>query len=176
MRRRDLLQAAAMAAALPVAGRPRRKRRDAGDAWSFALDDRQRWTLAPARGEAVVAGGEIAVELAGAPPVRLRDLDGLRRFREGGGDAPAGWSVVGTTHGVEVTARFVDGRPPAPNARDTAWPQVAVSLRGLDDDAVLVALHFLDSGAAQVPALGAAAAHGRGGTGARRAARSGPAL
>ena len=156
-----------MAAALPVTGRPRRKRRDAGDAWTFALDDRQRWSLAPARGEALVAGGEIAVELSGAPPIPLRALDGLRRFREGGGDAPAGWSVVGTTHGVEVTARFVDGRPAAPNAHDTAWPEVAVSLRGLDDDVTLVALHFLDSRSARVPALGAPGAQGHGGTGAQ---------
>jgi hypothetical protein len=155
MRRRDLLQAAAMAAALPLAPRPRRKRRDAGDAWTFALDDRLRWTLAPSRGEPVVAGGEIAVEFAGAPPIPLRALDGLRRFRYGGGNAPAGWSVVGVARGVEVTARFEDGRPAAgPPAREPAWPQVAVSLRGLDDDVSLVALHFLDSGTARVPALG----------------------
>src|SRR5512140_498363 len=102
MRRRDLLQAAAMAAALPVAGRPRRRRRDAGDAWTFGLDEHARWSLSSARGAAVVAGGEIALELAGAPPLPLRALDGLRRFRYGGGDAPAGWSVVGTTRGLEV--------------------------------------------------------------------------
>lgn len=169
MRRRDLLQAAVMAAALPVAGRPRRRRRAAGDAWTFALDERLRWTLAPARGEAVVTGGEIAVEFAGALPIPLRALEGVRRFRHGGGNAPAGWSVVGTARGVEVTARFEDGRPAAGDpARATAWPEVGVSLRGLGDDVTLVAVHFLDSGRARVPALGAA--------GALRAAGRGPVL
>ncbi len=173
MRRRDLLQAAAMAAALPVAVRPRRRRRDAGDAWTFALDEHARWSLSSAHGAAVVAGGEIALELAGAPPLPLRALDGLRRFRYGGGDAPAGWSVVGTTRGLEVTARFLDGRP---GAGGTAWPLVAVSVRGLGDDATLAAIHFLDSGVARVPALGLPSARTHRRTDAPGGTGRGPAL
>jgi len=157
MRRRDWVKAAAVAAALPV---PPPRRRRSGDTWTFALDSRCRWSLASPGGEAVVAGGEIAVELADARPVPLRELEGLRRLRFGGGGQPAGWQVTGTAAGVEVTARFVDGRPAgtALAPHETAWPRVAVGVRGLDAARTLVAVHFLDTAAARVPALEGAAA------------------
>jgi alpha-galactosidase len=154
MRRRDLVRAAALAAGMPR-GRAAPPGTAAADGWRFTLDARSRWSLAPARGAAVVAGGEVAVELAGAAPVPLRALEGVRRFRTGGRGAATGWSVVGTTDGVEISARFVDGRPdtPAPGLRESPWPLIAVSARGLGTDRSLVAVHFLDTASAQAPLL-----------------------
>ncbi len=156
MRRRDWLKAAAVAAALPRT--QARRRGAAADAWSFALDRDLGWSLAPARGAAAVAGAELAVELAGASPIPLGELDGVRRFRFGGRGQPVGWTVTGTAAGVEVTARFVDGRPTADALapHETAWPRIAVAVRGLEADRTLVAIHFLDTAAARVPAFGGA--------------------
>lgn len=158
MRRRDLVRAAALAATFPR-GRAPLPGVVSADGWRFALDAAHRWSLVPARGEAAVAGAEIAVELAGGPPVPLRGLEGVRRFRFGGRREATGWSVVGTTGGVEVAARFVDGRPdaPAPGLRESPWPQIAVSARGLGADRTLVAVHFLDTASARAPLLGAGA-------------------
>jgi hypothetical protein len=150
MRRRELLQAATAAVALPAPGRSgRRQADDAG--WAFALDARARWTLAPARGVPVVAGGEIAAEFAGGPPVFLGSLSATRRFRFGERGETGGWSLVGTAEGVEVTARFEDGA--GPDARRRVWPRITVSVRGLEGDRRLAAIHFLDTAAARVPTL-----------------------
>jgi len=150
MHRRDLLQAATAAMALPAPGRPRRRQSDDAG-WAFALDARSRWTLAPTRGDPVVAGGEIAVEFAGGPPVVLGPLSGTRRFRFGERGEAGGWSLAGTAEGVEVTARFEDGA--GPDARRREWPRITVGVRGLEGDRTLAAIHFLDTASARVPAL-----------------------
>ena len=151
MHRRDLLRAAAAAAALPAGRESRGRPQEGSGGWIFTLDGRLRWTLGPRDGGPVVRGAEIAVELEGGPPVRLADLTGLRRFRFGERGEPGGWTVVGVTDQVEVTVRLEDGAGPA--ARRARWPRLAVSLRGLDSTRPLAAIHFLDSAAAGVPAL-----------------------
>ena len=151
MHRRDLLGAAAAAAALPGLRAPGRRRQGEEQGWIFTLDGQLRWRLGPQRGRPVVDGAEIAVEFEGGPPIRLGALSGVRRYRFGGRGEAGGWTAVGTTDQVEVTARFEDGL--GPSARRARWPRLAVSLRGLDAARSLVAVHFLDSSVARVPAL-----------------------
>jgi len=160
MRRRDLLKAAILGPALPrrLRGAPQT---DAG--WAFTLNGRDRWSLGPSRGEPVVTGAEIAVEFEDGTRLPLGGLTGTRRMRFGGRDEPAGWVLVGSADGIEVTAHFADGtgepdRPPA-------WPRVEVSVRGLAQTRVLTGIEFLDSGRADVPAYGRSGAPARRRTG-----------
>ena len=143
MKRRDLLAAFA-AGLLRPAVPPWRGTRRARTPWTFRLDGGARWTLATRDGSAVVGGAEIAVALGGGPPVSLAALEHVRQFRltEGHG-ASAGWQVVGTTQGVEVSAQLLDGPPPV----------VAVTIRGLEDDRSLEEIRFFDTRTARIPAL-----------------------
>ena len=143
MRRRDLL--AAMAAGLlwlPGSAGSRRRRRRA--AWEFRLDARQRWSLVPREGPGAIAAAEVAVVLEGQEATTLGDLENVRRFElappRGGS---AGWQVIGTVAGVEVTAQFLDGPPPL----------ITVTARGRAAERTLTEIRFLDSRSARVAAL-----------------------
>jgi len=143
MRRRDLL--AAMAAGLlwrPGSFGSRRRRHHA--AWEFRLDGRQRWSLVPRDGPAVIAAAEIAVVLEGNGATPLGELENVRRFELApppGGSA--GWQVTGSVAGVEVTAQFLHG-PPA---------LITVTARGLAAERTLTEIRFLDSRTARVAGL-----------------------
>ena len=149
MRRRELLEAAILSPVLPRRQRGA-LRTDGG--WAFSLNGRDRWTLAPARGDPVVAGAEIAVELADGTRFVLAGLTGTRRIRFGGRDEPAGWAMIGSSDGLEVSARFADGTGDPDRA--PTWPRIDVSVRGLAETRILEAIEFLDSGRAEVPAYG----------------------
>ena len=141
MKRRDLLAAFAAGLLWPRPRRPRRAR----SPWTFRLSDDLRWTLASRDGRAVVAGAEVAVTVGGDAPVPLAALERVRRFRLTDADgANAGWQVVGTAQGVEVSAQCLDGPPPV----------VAVTARGLADETRLDEVRFFDTRTAAVPALG----------------------
>ena len=144
MKRRDLLTAFAAGLLWPPAP-PWRGPRRARTPWTFRLDRGGRWTLAARDGSPVVAGAEIAVALGGGAPVSLAALDRVRQFRlsESHG-ASAGWQVVGTAQGVEVSAQLLDGPPPL----------VAVTVRGLEDERSLEEIRFFDTRTARIPALG----------------------
>lgn len=143
MKRRDLLAALAAGLAWP-AGKQRRVARAARAPWTFRLDRSARWTLAARDGQAVVTGAEIAVTVGGAGPVPLAALEHLRRFQlSDPHGANAGWQVVGTAQGVEISAQFLDGPPPL----------VAVTARGLEDEQSLDEIRFFDTRSAGVSAL-----------------------
>jgi hypothetical protein len=143
MNRRDLL--GALAAGL--LWRPAiswRRPRGGRAPWVFRLDRGARWTLAARDGRPVVGGAEIAVTIGGAGPVSLAALEHGRRFQlTDSRGANAGWQVVGTTQGVEVSAQFLDGPPPL----------VTVTARGLEDECSLEEVCFFDTRVAELPAL-----------------------
>jgi len=141
--RRDLLGALALGLLWPPAGLQRRPRR-ARPPWAFRLDGAARWTLAARDGRPVVTGAEIAVAVGGAERVPLAALEGARRFLlSDPGGANAGWQVVGTADGVEVSAQFLDGPP----------PRITVTARGLGDEQSLEEIRFFDARTAEIPAL-----------------------
>ena len=143
MNRRDLLGALAAGLLWPPAD-PRHRPRRARLPWTFRLDGRDRWTLAARDGRPVIGGAEIAVTLGGAGSVPLSALEGARRFRlSDPGGANAGWQVVGTAQGVEVSAQFLDGAP----------PRIVVTARGLEDERSLEEIRFFDTRTAEIPAL-----------------------
>ena len=122
----------AAGALAPVQRRRARARAAApsANAWRFELDERNRWALL--RGHDVaVRSAEIAIELADADPVPLSALEGVRRYRTGGGVRGSAWNVVGRTCGVEVSVQFEDGETPG----------ISVRVRGLDTPQDLAALH-----------------------------------
>ena len=141
VKRRDLLRAlAALALWRPALRRARRRR----DPWQFQLDGAQRWSLVPREGPAVVAGAEIAVRLGAGGWTPLGALERVRRFAlapPGGGGRS--WQVVGVVDGVEITAEFLDGSPPA----------ITVRARGLAAEQELAEIRFFDTATARVPAL-----------------------
>ncbi len=141
VKRRDLLRATAAILLWPPALRRGRRRRDE---WQFQLDAGQRWSLVPRQGPAAVAGAEIAVRLAGSDWTPLGALERVRRFElappRGGG---AGWQVVGALSGVEITAQFLDGPPPA----------ITVTARGLAAEQALAEIRFFDTATARVAGL-----------------------
>ena len=147
MRRRDFVAALAAGVLVPRAlgARPRRRR---PAEWSFRLDDEQRWSLVSRAGAPAVARAEIVVLLEGGDPTPLGGLDDVRRFRltppNGGG---AGWQVIGSLAGVEVTAVLLDGPP----------PRITVTARGLGNEQALGEIRFLDQRTARLAALDAAA-------------------
>ncbi len=149
MNRRDLLRALTAGLLWPAAGplgRPRggRPPLHARPPWTFRLDRNARWTLAARDGRPVVGGAEIAVAVGGTGPVPLAQLEHGRRFQLADPHgANAGWQVVGTALGVEVSAQFLDGPPPI----------ITVTARGLEEERSLEEVRFFDSGAAQIPAL-----------------------
>lgn len=143
MRRRDLLTAMAAGLLWLPGGAGFRRRRHRG-VWTFRLDDRQRWSLMPEVGLAVIAAAEIAVLLEGNEATPLGELENLRRFELApppGGSA--GWQVIGSVAGVEVTAQFLDGPPPS----------ISVTARGLAAERTLTEIRFLDSRTARVAGL-----------------------
>lgn len=143
MNRRDLLGALAAGLLWPAAI-PRRRPRGGRAPWTFRLDRGTRWTLAARDGRPVIGGAEIAVTMGGAGPVPLAALEHGRRFQlTDARGANAGWQVVGTTQGVEVTAQFLEGPPPL----------VTVTARGLEDECRLEEVRFFDTSAAELPAL-----------------------
>ena len=144
MKRRDLLAAFAAGLLWPPVP-PGRAPRRARAPWTFRLDRGGRWTLAARDARPVVAGAEIAVSLGGGEPVSLAALERVRQFRlTASHGASAGWQVVGTAQGVEVSAQLLDGPPPL----------VAVTVRGLEDERSLEEIRFFDTRTAQIPALG----------------------
>ncbi len=143
MKRRDLLAALATGLVWPLGPR-QRPRRAARPPWNFRLDARARWTLAARDGRPVVAGAEITVTIGGEAPVPLAALDRLRRFPLSDPHGTnAGWQVVGSAQGVELSVQLLDGPPPV----------VAVTARGLEDERSLEEIRFFDSRSADVPAL-----------------------
>jgi hypothetical protein len=143
MKRRDLLKAIGLGLGWPQ-GRPGRRRRREAPAWSFRLDDSSRWSLVSRRGLPAVEGGEIAVTLLGRPATPLSALDRVHRVRlADAGNGGAGWQIVGTTSGVEVTAQLLDGPPPL----------ITVTARGLAEPQRLEEIRFLDTSTADVPCL-----------------------
>ena len=134
-----------MAAGLlwPRGGHGPGRRRHRG-AWAFRLDDRQRWSLVPETGPGVIAAAEITVVLEGNGATPLGELEDLRRFElappKGGS---AGWQVIGSVAGVEITAQFLDGPPPS----------ISVTARGLAAERMLTEIRFLDSRTARVAGL-----------------------
>lgn len=147
MNRRDLLTALAAGLLWPQ-GRPRRRRPRAGPPWTFRLDRAYRWSLAARDGPAIVTGAEVRTTLAGGTATALAALEEVRRFQLAdplGGNA--GWQVVGTLAGVEVSTRFLDGPPPL----------ITVTARGLGEERRLEEVQFFDTAAARIPALGGGA-------------------
>jgi len=141
VRRRDLLGALAAGLLRPALPRPRRRPRPE---WRFELDGRLRWSLVPRAGAPAIAQAEVAVELEGAEWTGLAALEHVRRFAvEPTRGGSAGWQVVGSLEGVEVSAEFLDGPPPV----------ITVTARGLGDDRSVTAIRFLDSGTARVAGL-----------------------
>ena len=143
MNRRDLLRALAAGVLRPPVARARAPRH-ARSPWVFRLDAEARWTLAARSGRPVVAGAEVGVAIGAADAVPLAALEDPRRYRLSDmRGANAGWQVVGTSQGVEVSAQLLDGPPPT----------ITVTARGLEADRSLTEIRFFDSATARIPAL-----------------------
>lgn len=146
MNRRELVEALA-AGVLWFRGAGQRPRRGASPArppWTFRLSRTFRWSLVARDGRAVVSGAELATTLAGAEATTLAALEDARRFPLADlHGAHAGWQVVGTFSGVELTAQFLDGPPPL----------VTVTARGLAEPRRLDEVRFFDTETAEIPAL-----------------------